>query len=285
MARWLVTGSGGMLGHDLVAVLDKTPGAEITARTRAELDITDPDAVEAAVAGHDVVVNAAAWTDVDGAEAAEDAAYAVNATGPATLAAASARHGARLLQVSTDYVFDGLASTPYAEDAQTAPRSAYGRTKLAGERAVITSGARASVVRTAWVYGEHGKNFVATMLRLAAGEEPVDVVDDQRGSPTWSADLAAALVSLGSSEAPDGIYHVTNRGDITWYGLARAVFGGAGADPDRVRPTTTDRYPRPAPRPAYSVLGSARWDAHDLPTPRHWSEALAYALLRMNRLP
>lgn len=281
MTNWLVTGAGGLLGQDLVTVLDKTPEAQTTALGRKELDITDADAVEAAVGGHDVVVNAAAWTDVDGAETAEEAAHAVNATGAGVVAAACARHRARLLHVSTDYVFAGDATTPYPEDAEPAPRSAYGRTKLAGERAVLASGGRASVVRTAWVYGQHGKNFVATMLSLADGDGHVDVVEDQRGSPTWSADLAAALVALGSSEAPDGIYHVTNRGETTWYGLARAVFGGVGADPGRVRPTTTDRYPRPAPRPAYSVLAGERWDSHDLPTPRHWTEALAYALVRM----
>jgi dTDP-4-dehydrorhamnose reductase len=283
--RWLVTGAGGGLGHDLSAVLGGRADIETTALTRAELDITDAQAVDAAVAGQDVVVNAAAWTDVDGAESQEASAHAVNAEGPALIAAACARHGARLLHVSTDYVFAGDATEPYAEDAEPAPRSAYGRTKLAGERAVLTSGARASVVRTAWVYGEHGKNFVATMLRLAAGDGPVDVVNDQQGSPTWSLDLAQSLVALGESGAPDAIYHVTNRGETTWYGLARAVFGGVGADPNRVRPTTTDRYPRPAPRPAYSVLGTQRWDSHELPTPRHWTEALAYALVRLNPLP
>lgn len=280
MPRWLVTGAGGLLGHDLVAVLDGKSGAETTALRRADLDITDPAAVDAAVAGHDIVVNAAAWTDVDGAEAAEEKALSVNATGAGIVAAACARHDARLLHISTDYVFAGDATTPYAEDATPAPRSAYGRTKLAGERAVLSAGARASIVRTAWVYGEHGKNFVSTMRRLALGDQPVDVVNDQIGSPTWSADLATALAALGASEAPDGIYHLTNRGETTWYGLARAVFGGVGADPARVRPTTSAQFPRPAPRPAYSVLGGAAWDSHDLPTPRHWTEALAYALVR-----
>jgi len=277
-----VTGAGGLLGQDLVRLLQTRPDTHLTALARADLDITDADAVGTVVEGHAVVLNAAAWTDVDGAESAEDGAHAVNATGAGNVAAACARHGARMIHVSTDYVFSGDATEPYGEDAEPAPLSAYGRTKLAGERAVLGSGARASVVRTAWVYGEHGKNFVATMLRLARGEGPVEVVDDQRGSPTWSADLAAALVSLGASEAPDAIYHVTNRGETTKYGLARAVFAGSGADPARVRPTTTDKFPRPAPRPAYSVLGTARWDSHDLPTPRHWSEALAYALLRMD---
>ena len=281
MPRWLVTGAGGQLGHDLVATLARQPDVQTTALRRADLDITDAAAVQAAVAGHDVVVNTAAWTDVDGAEPNEDAAAEVNATGPGLIAAACAEHDARLLHVSTDYVFGGDAAAPYAEDADPDPRSAYGRTKLAGERAVLGSGARASVVRTAWVYGEHGKNFVATMLRLAAGSDPVQVVNDQRGSPTWSADLAAALVALGSSEAPDGVYHATNTGETTWFGLARAVFAGAGANPNRVEPIPTDRSARPAQRPAYSVLATTRWDSHDLPRMRPWEEALAYALVRM----
>ena len=155
---------------------------------------------------------------MDGAEAAEDAAYAVNAVGPGLVAAACARHDARMLHVSTDYVFAGDATTPYAEDAEPAPQSAYGRTKLAGERAVLGSGARASIVRTAWVYGEHGRNFVATMLRLAAGAGPVEVVDDQRGSPTWSVDLATALVALGSSRRRTG--SITSRTVVRRRGTA-----------------------------------------------------------------
>lgn len=281
VTRWLVTGAAGQLGRDVVAVLQHRPGVSVTAVERSGLDITDADAVERAVTGHDVVVNAAAWTDVDGAETAEDAAYAANATGPAKLVAASARHGARLLHVSTDYVFAGDASAPYAEDAEPGPRGAYGRTKLAGEQAVLAAGAESYVVRTAWVYGEHGRNFVATMLRLAAGDGPVDVVADQHGSPTWSADLADGLVALGSSAAAPGIYHCTNAGHTTWWGLARAVFAAAGADPERVRPTTTAAYPRPAPRPAYSVLGTQRWAAAGLTPMRPWEEALAEALPRL----
>ncbi len=281
MTRWIVTGAAGQLGRDVVAVLKHRPGVSVTAVERSGLDITDADAVDRAVTGHDVVVNAAAWTDVDGAETAEDAAYAANATGPANLAAASARHGARLLHVSTDYVFAGDASAPYAEDAEPAPLGAYGRTKLAGEQAVLAAGAEGYVVRTAWVYGEHGRNFVATMLRLATGDGPVDVVADQHGSPTWSADLADGLVTLGSSAAAPGIYHCTNAGHTTWWGLARAVFAAAGADPERVRPTTTDAYPLPAPRPAYSVLGTQRWAAAGLTPMRPWEEALAEALPRL----
>ncbi|WP_116947270.1 dTDP-4-dehydrorhamnose reductase [Jiangella endophytica] len=273
--RWLITGAAGMLGRDVATVLD---GAEVTALGRAQLDITDAAAVDQAVRGHDVVVNTAAWTDVDGAETAEAQATAVNGTGPAHLAAACARHGARLVHVSTDYVFDGAATTPYPEDAPTAPRSAYGRGKLAGERAVLAALPDAGyVVRTAWLYGEHGGNFVRTMARLSADRETLDVVDDQRGQPTWSADVATRLVELVRADAPPGVYHATNGGETTWFGLARAVFTQLGLDPERVRPTTTDKFPRPAPRPAYSVLGHDGWARAGLPPLRPWDEALAAA--------
>ncbi|WP_205629628.1 dTDP-4-dehydrorhamnose reductase [Jiangella muralis] len=273
--RWLVTGAAGMLGRDVATVLD---GAEVTALGRAQLDITDAGAADDAVRGHDVVVNTAAWTDVDGAETAEAAATAVNGAGPAHLAAACARHGARLVHVSTDYVFDGAATSPYPEDAPTAPRSAYGRSKLAGERAVLSALPGAGyVVRTAWLYGEHGGNFVKTMARLAADRDTLDVVDDQRGQPTWSMDVATRLVELARAGAPAGVYHATNGGETTWFGLARAVFAQLGLDPGRVRPTTTDRFPRPAPRPAYSVLGHDGWARAGLPPLRPWDEALADA--------
>ncbi|WP_370246360.1 dTDP-4-dehydrorhamnose reductase [Jiangella sp. DSM 45060] len=264
-----------MLGRDVATVLDD---AEVTALGRAQLDITDADAADDAVRGHDVVVNAAAWTDVDGAETAEAAATAVNGAGPANLAAACARHGARLVHVSTDYVFDGAATSPYPEDAPTAPRSAYGRSKLAGERAVLSALPGAGyVVRTAWLYGEHGGNFVKTMARLAADRDTLDVVDDQRGQPTWSMDVARSIAGLVRADAPAGVYHATNSGETTWFGLARAVFAHLGLDPSRVRPTTTDKFPRPAPRPAYSVLGHDGWARAGLAPPRPWDEALAEA--------
>jgi dTDP-4-dehydrorhamnose reductase len=245
--------------------------------------VTSAAAVEQAVvdAAADVVLNAAAYTAVDAAEADEATALAVNAEGPANLARVCALHGGRLVHVSTDYVFAGDATTPYEVGAPTGPRSAYGRTKLAGERAVRELlPERSWVVRTAWVYGESGGNFVKTMVRLAGERDILDVVDDQHGSPTWSRDLAAGLVALATAtQAPGsgpstGTYHCTNSGGTTWYGLARAVFAEIGADPERVRPTSTDAVPRPAPRPAYSVLSDASWRAAGLPPARPWREAL-----------
>lgn len=277
---WLVTGAGGMLGRDVVAAA-RSAGHDVTAATRGDLDIGDPEACLAAVPGHAVVVNAAAWTAVDDAETHEPEAFAVNATGAANLALACERVGARLVQVSTDYVFAGDATSPYAEEAPLAPRSAYGRTKAAGEWAVRAMCPDSLVVRTAWLYGEHGGSFVATMARLAKERDTVQVVDDQRGQPTWTVDVADAIVRLVDAGAPAGQYHATSSGSTTWFGLARAIFGGLGLDPGRVRPTTTDAFPRPAPRPAYSVLGHSAWHREGLAPVRDWQDALALALPRV----
>ena len=270
----IVVGAGGQLGTDLVDVLgDRLVGAY----DRSALDITDAAAVRDVVDSGVVVFNAAAYTNVDGAETDEATAHAVNADGPATLAAACQAAGATLVHVSTDYVFAGDASAPYEVDAPTAPRSAYGRTKLAGEQAVLASGARAYVVRTAWVYGATGPNFVKTMARLEGERETLTVVDDQRGSPTWSLHLARGLAELAASDAAPGVYHCTGGGETTWCGFARAVFEELGADPERVRPISTADFPRPAPRPAYSVLSDAAWRAAGLTPLPPWREALTEA--------
>jgi dTDP-4-dehydrorhamnose reductase len=279
--RWLVTGAGGMLGRDLVPVLARH--GRVTAAHRSMLDITDRASVAAAVAGHDVVVNTAGWTDVDGAEAREEAATAVNGCAVAGLATACAEAGAVMVQISSDYVFAGTAGAPYPEDAPTDPVNAYGRSKLAGERAVreILPGT-GFVVRTAWLYGGYGRNFVATVLRLATERETLDVVDDQHGQPTWTRALALQLAALGlaaaAGTAPAGIYHGTASGQTSWFGLARAVFARAGLDPDRVRPACTAAFPRPAPRPGYSVLGHDRWAAAGVACQPPWQEQLAEAL-------
>ena len=288
MSRLLITGAGGMLGRDLMAVLRSRDDLTVTATTRTELDITDPDAVRAAVTGHDLVINTAAWTDVDAAETQEEAATAVNGGAVAHLATACAATGAQMIHISTDYVFGGDAIQPYPEDARTAPSNAYGRSKLAGELAVTQLLPDTGyIVRTAWLYGEHGPNFITTMLRLAEQRESLDVVNDQRGQPTWTYRLAEQLVALTDAglagHAAPGVYHGTASGETTWYGLARAVFTLRGLDPDRIRPTSSDRYRRPAPRPAYSVLAHQRWAAAGLQPLTDWRSTLAEALPSVSR--
>ncbi|MDJ0336510.1 dTDP-4-dehydrorhamnose reductase [Salinibacterium sp. G-O1] len=275
MTRYLVTGAGGMLGTDLQRVLS---GRDVTALTRAELDVTDAQAVRAAVEGHDVIINASAYTKVDDAEMHEDEALAINATGAANLASAAADVDAALVQVSTDYVFDGTATTPYAEDAPRNPVSAYGRTKAEGERRALEihpTGTR--IVRTAWLYGQHGGNFAATMLRLANERDTVEVVGDQLGQPTWTMDLAARIVAMLDADAPAGIYHGTNSGEATWFDFAQAVFELGGFDPQRVKPTDSSKFVRPAPRPSFSVLGHDGWERAGLQPMRDWKSALQSA--------
>lgn len=290
MTRWLITGAAGMLGTDLSAEL-AAAGDPVIPLSREDLDIRDPSAVGAVVqaAKPDVIVNCAAWTAVDDAEEREEEALAVNGHAVANLAAASASAGAVLVQVSTDYVFDGLATVPYAEDAVPAPRTAYGRTKLAGERALLTALPNAAyLVRTAWLYGAHRPNFVRTMIRLAAAGVSPAVVDDQIGQPTWSLDVARQIRALVADGGPPGVYHATSSGEATWYDLAAEVFRlaaaerpGSGPDTDgeSLAPTRTSSacYRRPALRPAYSVLGHAAWAAAGIPPIGDWRDALRRA--------
>jgi dTDP-4-dehydrorhamnose reductase len=272
MTRYLITGASGMLGRDLQTAL---AGREVTALSRSDLDVTDLSAVTDAAAGHDVIINAAAYTKVDDAESNEDAAYAVNAVGARNLAVAASANSAKLVQISTDYVFDGSATIPYLENTPLNPISSYGRTKAAGEEFVRAENADgAFIVRTAWLYGEHGPNFAKTMLRLAASHDTVSVVNDQLGQPTWTGDLASQIVALLDSGAPAGIYHGTNAGQASWYDFARAVFASAGLDPERVTPTDSSTFVRPAPRPSYSVLAHDAWRAAGLEPMRDWTEAL-----------
>jgi dTDP-4-dehydrorhamnose reductase len=269
-----------MLGQDLMSRL-RRDGTQVTGPAHRELDVTDAAAVRGWFrrVRPDVVINCAAWTAVDAAETRETDALAVNGRGPANLAAACAAGGARLVQVSTDYVFDGTARHPYAEDAVPAPRSAYGRTKLAGEQAVLGQLAEAGyVVRTGWLYGAHGPNFVRTMIRLERQRPDVDVVDDQHGQPTWTADLASQIIALIESGAAPGIYHATSSGQTTWCGLAREVFRLLGADPARVRAITSSALDRPAPRPAFSVLGHDQWARAGIAPIPDWRLALGRAL-------
>lgn len=254
--HWLVTGAAGMLGRDLVVLL-RERGETVDARGRDTLDITDPLACAAAVSGVDVVVNCAAYAAVDAAEDDEAAAFAANAVGPANLASAARAAAARIVQISTDYVFAGDADAPYGEGDPVAPRSAYGRTKAAGEWAVRANHPDHLVVRTAWLYGAHGSCFPRTIARVAAERGGLDVVADQVGQPTWTVDLADLVHRLVVAGAPAGVYHGTASGRTSWHGFAAAVVGAAGMDPAIVRPTTSAAFSRRAPRPPYSVLGHA----------------------------
>ncbi len=273
--RWTVVGAHGMLGQDLVETLT-TRGEQVLGVDRDTVDITDPAAC-AALDDADVFVNCAAYTAVDAAEDDETAAFAINARGAANLARAARRMGARLLQISTDYVFDGLGANPYPEDAPLAPRSAYGRTKAAGEWAVRAECPDHLVVRTAWLYGARGPCFPSTIVKLARERGAVQVIDDQVGQPTWTMDLADLVHRLIDAGTPAGTYHGTSAGRTSWYGFAQAAVAAAGMDPSIVSPTSSAAYVRPAPRPAYSVLGHASLRAIGVEPIGDWAERWAVA--------
>jgi dTDP-4-dehydrorhamnose reductase len=271
--RWVILGGDGMLGRDLALRL----GTDATPLSRAEADLTDPGSVAAAVRDADVVVNCAAFTDVDGSEDDQTTAFAVNATGAETAARAAAAAGARFVQVSTDYVFDGTGRTPYAEDAPLSPLGVYGASKAEGEQRVRAAHPGALIVRTAWLYGAHGQCFPRTILRLATDRPTLQVVDDQIGQPTWTVDVAEAIGRLIAVAAPAGTYHATGGGQATWFEFARAVFQEAGLDPARIEPTDSAAFARKAPRPGYSVLGHDGWRRAGSTPPRDWRTALAAA--------
>jgi dTDP-4-dehydrorhamnose reductase len=272
--RILVTGAGGMLGHDVVRAAEAA-GDDVIALARGDLDVTDERAVAGALSDEhvDAVINCAAWTDVDGAESDPDGADAVNALGADHVANAAAHVGARLVHVSTDYVFDGDRSSDepaYVESDVPGPRSVYGASKLAGEEAVVAAGGSHAIVRSSWLFGVGGRNFVATMLELGAELDEVTVVEDQVGCPTATAHLAPALLTLARDDDAQGIFHVAGAGRCSWHGLAVETFRQAGIA-CRVLPCTTAEMPRPAPRPPFSALESERDDAPLLPP---WQEGL-----------
>lgn len=281
-SRIVIAGAGGQLGGFLRS-LAAAEGRDVLALTSSQWDITDPAAAERIVQRGDVVINCAAYTDVDGAESDEAGAYAVNAAGPENIAKACARAGARFIHVSTDYVFNGdfggADPRPYEPDDPTAPVGVYGRSKLAGEQAVLAALPEAVIVRTAWVYtGGDGKDFVAVMRRLAAGDGPVRVVHDQVGSPTYVGDLAAALLQIVDDRVPGPILHAANEGAVSRFEQTRAIFEECGADRARVHPVSTAEFPRPAPRPSYSALSGRRSAAAGLRPLRPWRAALVAAL-------
>jgi dTDP-4-dehydrorhamnose reductase len=278
--RWLVTGAGGLLGTELVTNLNSS-AEEVAAFNRGDLDLCDADAVRAAIRLHfpDVVVNCAAWTDVDAAESNESAAMEVNGTAVRDLAAACARLDCILVHMSTDAVFGGTSAAPYAEDASTAPVNAYGRTKLVGEHAVLREHPQGGyVLRTAWLYGAHGRSFVGSMAALADQRGPVDVVADQYGQPTWAADVADRIVALIRARPPAGIYHATNAGEASRWDLARELFTMIGADLDRIRPVNSERFPCAAPRAPRAILGHSKWAIAGLLPMRPWQDALQCAV-------
>ena len=278
--RVLVTGGNGQLGSALVDLLSTRAADVVLGIDLPDIDITAPDSVREVFAqfAPDVVINCAAWTAVDAAEAHEADALKVNGDGPRVLAEACKAAGAWLVQISTDYVFAGDANTPYAENARPDPKTAYGRTKLAGEIAVqdVLPGAH-YLVRTAWLYGLQGNNFVKTMLELESVRDNVSVVDDQRGQPTYAGDLAEQILLLLDARPPAGIFHATNSGATTWFELTRAIYENIGADPQRVLATDSASFVRPAPRPAYSVLGQDKWESVGLTPMREWRAALTAA--------
>ncbi|MBL9011233.1 MAG: dTDP-4-dehydrorhamnose reductase [Alphaproteobacteria bacterium] len=285
--RILVAGRSGQLAE----ALRETPGHEIVALGRPDLDLTRSETIAAAfdAARPEAVINAAAYTAVDKAETDEAAAMAVNA-GAGRLAAAASRLGLPFIHVSTDYVFDGRASRPYREDDPVAPLGAYGRSKRAGEIAVLEAMPQAVIVRTAWVFHHGGANFLRTMLRLAETRDEVGVVADQRGAPTYAPDLAVALVAMiermkaDGTAAPRGLFHATGSGETTWHGFAAAIFAGAarrGLKVPALKAIATADYPTPARRPAYSVLDCARLEADfGLRLPQ-WQDAVERCLTRL----
>ena len=269
--RVLITGAGGQLGHDLLRAFT---GHEAVGTTHGQLDVADRDAVLATITElrPDAVVHAGAWTDVDGCETDPDRAFRVNALGTRHVVEGARLAGARVCYLSTDYVFDGRGDRPWVEWDAPAPLSVYGRSKLGGERELD---AGATVVRTSWVCGAHGRNFVKTILRAAAERDELTVVDDQRGCPTFTSDLAGAIARLVVARLP-GTFHVTNQGATTWFDFARAIVAAAGFDPAKVRPiATADLHPRrPAPRPAHSVLDNAALRLSGIPLLPDWHEPL-----------
>ncbi len=269
--KLLVTGAAGMLGRDVMLAAGNA-GHDVVGFGRAELDVTDPAALERKLDMErpDVVINCAAWTDVDGAEAAEEAAFVVNGTGAGNVAAAAAAVGASVVYVSSDYVFDGAKAAPYVESDQPAPLSAYGRTKLAGEEATVAANKRHFVVRSAWLFGIGGPNFVETMTRLAADHGEVLVVRDQVGSPTYTWHLAYGIVRLIEG-IEFGIHHMAAAGQCSWYEFAREIFEQAKVE-CKVLSITTEEFGRPAPRPPFSALTSQREHAIRLPS---WQDGLA----------
>ena len=276
MTRIAVVGAHGMLGRDVAEKLASQH--DVVGLSRAHLDITDAQSVNSVITGFDVVVNAAAYTAVDDAETHREEAFAINAHGAQNLANRCRDANTRLIHVSTDYVFDGTADVPYAEDAPTNPQSVYGASKRAGEEAVMAENPDSSlIVRTSWLYGVHGTSFPRSILQAGLTRDYLDVVNDQWGQPTWTVDVAETIAQLVNAGTETGVFHATNAGATTWHAFATALFELAGWDTARVRETTSAAFTRPAARPPWSVLGHDGWTGRGLPAPRPWEDALTEA--------
>ena len=277
----LITGAYGMLGSDLREVLKNH---ELIVTGSKDLDITNEENVIDFIDENspEVVINAAAYTAVDDCETNYDEAYAVNAIGPKNLAVACKKQDIPLVHISTDYVFDGSKRTPLLENDALGPQSAYGKTKLEGEKFIQEYTDKYFILRTAWLYGIHGNNFVQTMLSLAENHDEITVVDDQIGSPTYSLDLAVSIANLLNSDKY-GIYHLTNEGECSWYEFSKRIFELSDVDV-KVLPVTTEEFPRPAPRPHYSVLSNQKWIKAGFPPMRKYEEALSDYLSLYNFL-
>lgn len=273
--RWIVVGSSGMLGSDLTQLL---LGQNVVSLTKEQCDITDSIQVNKAIVAADVVINCAAYTAVDDAEINRELAFQINEAGPRNLASACAQIGAKLFQISTDYVFSGDSHLPYKENDKTEPKTVYGESKLAGEAAVAELlPTNHYIVRTAWLYGKNGKNFGKTVLDLAKTKETLQVVDDQIGQPTWTMDLAKKILEMASQPISPGIYHCTSTGSASWFTFARQIFEFAGLDSNRIYPVDSDAFKRPAPRPHYSVLSHGALLKQNLKPIREWKAGLKAA--------
>lgn len=285
MLNILVTGANGQLGSEMQRLSRVSPNRYVFTDV-AELDITDAAAVRTCVAENkiDILVNCAAWTNVERAEEDEASAGQLNCSAVANLAQAAAEADATLFHISTDYVFDGSSSTPYTEEMPTSPLGAYGRTKLAGEQVVRASGCKHLILRTAWLYSEYGNNFLKTMLRLTGEKEHLNVVFDQIGTPTYAGDLAMTIFSIiegGYYAGNEGTYHFSNEGVASWYDFAVEIATAVGHDNCRIRPCRTNDYPAKATRPAYSVLDKTKIkQTFGIEIP-HWAESMRYCLHRL----
>lgn len=273
--RWIVVGSGGMLGSDINQLL---LNQDVVLLTKQDCDITDFNQVNKVIVDADVVINCAAFTAVDDAEFNKELAFEINEIGPRNLARACGQIGAKLFQISTDYVFSGESKLPYGENDKTAPKTVYGKSKLAGEVAVTELLPNNHyIVRTAWLYGKNGKNFGKTVLELAKTKESLNVVSDQIGQPTWTMDLAKKILEMAIKPISPGIYHCTSAGSASWFEFARQIFELAGLDPDRIQPVDSDAFKRPAPRPHYSVLSHGALLQENLEPIRDWKAGLEAA--------